>query len=442
MLKINMLLIKSIVFVCAFLLFQIELIIAKLFLPSYGGSYLVWGSCVVFFQAVLLSGYVYAHIVINKFGVYQYRKLHLVFILLPLIFFPGHAINLGLPQSGIPLSLDVFRLLLLTIGPVFFVLSTISIIGQSWLSGSQLPQRSNPYALYAVSNLGAFAALISYPFLFELVFSLDQQILMWRITYLAVVILQFIAVRTIEVNPQSKKIKETVDDLTTKQVCSWFLFGAAGTIMFLSVNNIITAEIDPLPLLWVVTLGIYLLAFVFNFKHKPWCPQWIVNKIHVILALSIVLYFLLRRGTLPISVSLNAFCVVLFVLCMYCQNRLYNSRPKNDAHLTKFYVVISLGSFVGGLIVSWIIPLVSTWFIEYLFGICVIAWAIVLGGKQVKVKFSEYIFVILCLLALFIWPIALFIILKLFRSHTYVYYHSVSVVLNEKRQSLKDCPLK
>jgi len=406
MLKINMFLIQSIIFICAFLLFQIELIIAKLLLPNYGGSYLVWGSCIVFFQAVLLLGYIYAHIVIKKFGIYQYRKIHLVFIVLPLIFFPGHAIDLGLPQSGIPLTVDVFRLLLLTIGPVFFVLSTISIIGQSWLSGSQLPQRSNPYALYAVSNLGAFAALISYPFLFELFFTLDQQILMWRIAYLVAVILQFIAVRSIEVNPEDKKEKEVVFDLPTKQVYSWFLFGIAGTVMFLSVNNIITAEIDPLPLLWIVTLGIYLLAFVFNFKRKPWCPQWIVNKIHVILALSIVLYFLLRRGALPVLVSLNAFCVILFVLCMYCQNRLYNSRPKNDVHLTKFYVVISLGSFVGGLIVSWIIPLVSTSFIEYLFGVSVIAWASCLGGEQTKVKFSEYFLLVICLLALFIWPIA------------------------------------
>lgn len=76
------------IFLSAFLLFQIEPIISKLFLPKFGGSYLVWGACVVFFQAALLLGYAYSHFVLQKFGIYKYRYFHLLLLVLPLFFFP------------------------------------------------------------------------------------------------------------------------------------------------------------------------------------------------------------------------------------------------------------------------------------------------------------------------------------------------------------------
>ncbi|MFC1709821.1 spermidine synthase [Candidatus Omnitrophota bacterium] len=246
--------------------------------------------------------------------------------------------------------------------------------------------------------------LLSYPFCFELFLTLDQQIVIWRWAYAVVIILQFIAVRLIKVKPVEMRKEEAGEKIEKNVLYSWFLFGAGATMMFLSVNNIITAEIDPLPLLWIVTLSIYLLAFVFNFKRKPWCPKWIVSKIHIILGWSVVLYFLLRQNELPVCASLNLFCLTLFLLCMYCQNRVYQSRPKNDAHLTKFYVVISLGSFIGGFIVSWIIPLVSISFIEYLLGLCVIAWAMLIKGKKVKLEFTDGLCIAFSLFILAIWP--------------------------------------
>ena len=160
-------------FVSAFLLFQIELIIAKIFLPRFGGSYLVWGACIVFFQFTLLLGYLYSHIVIRKFGMYRYRYLHLFLVLLPLLFFPGRPLPEIVSHAGIPLVIDIFMQLSLTIGLAFFVLSTISIVTQSWLAHSELPESRNPFMLYAVSNVGSFMGLLSYPFLFEAYFDLD-----------------------------------------------------------------------------------------------------------------------------------------------------------------------------------------------------------------------------------------------------------------------------
>ena len=148
-----------ITFIAAFLLFQLELIVSKMLLPDFGGSYLVWGACVVFFQAVLFLGYLYAYIILKKVGIKRYKPFHLVLFLLPLLCFPGRTMPEISPVNlNISLVLSVFWHLVLTIGPVFFVLSTTSVILQSWLADSDLAERDNPYTLYALSNLGSFVA--------------------------------------------------------------------------------------------------------------------------------------------------------------------------------------------------------------------------------------------------------------------------------------------
>ncbi len=128
-------------FLSAFLLFQIELIIAKLFLPHYGGCYLVWGACIVFFQAVLLAGYIFAFALLRRLGTASYLKVHLWLLFIPLLFFPLRDFHLSFGSFTIPLVLDIFWRLMVTIGPVFFVLSTMSLVTQSWLAASELKER-------------------------------------------------------------------------------------------------------------------------------------------------------------------------------------------------------------------------------------------------------------------------------------------------------------
>src|SRR5271168_4257957 len=111
-------------FLSAFLLFQIELIIAKLFLPNYGGSYLVWGACIVFFQAVLLTGYIFTHAFLQRLGMSFYLKVHLFLLFIPLLFFPLRDFHLlftpfflPLTPYPLPLVVDIFWRLTVTIGP-------------------------------------------------------------------------------------------------------------------------------------------------------------------------------------------------------------------------------------------------------------------------------------------------------------------------------------
>lgn len=398
---------KFITFLAAFLLFQIELIISKRLLPDFGGSYLVWGSCVVFFQAVLFLGYFYSYAILRKIGIQKYLPFYLGLFLLPLLFFPGRSFPEILPANfSIPLVLNVFMHLLWTIGPVFFVLSTASVMLQSWLSDSELDEKNNPYTLYAVSNLGSFAALLTYPFLFELFLDIGQQFLIWRLLYFLLLALIAYAVFTVKVSHESKlgKIWNT-NGATGADCFRWLFFSASGVVMFLSVTNIITYEIAPIPLLWVVPLCIYLVSFVLNFKQRPWAPAWVEDKFYLTFALSIAWFFIILSGFVPFFVELIPLCIFLFHICMFCQRKLYKHRPVNLDNLPLFYLVIAAGGFLGGLITTWVMPLISFSTSEYLLGLALIALALSVGTKSQLMGWRNIFFVAYVCIVLIVWPV-------------------------------------
>lgn len=403
-------------FLSAFLLFQIELVIAKIFLPKFGGSYLVWGGCIVFFQFALLLGYLYSHVVIRKFGMYRYRYLHLILILLPLLFFPGRALPEIAAHAGIPLVIDIFLQLSLTIGLAFFVLSTVSIVTQSWLSHSDLPESRNPFTLYAVSNVGSFLGLLSYPFLFEMYFDLDFQVLIWRILYFLFILLYVVSLWRIDYSDRvipdvmifDKSIfvkKHSFADEAVRRKLYWFLLSAAGCVLFLSVTNVITYEIAPCPLLWIIPLCVYLLSFVLTFRDLPYYPKWITEKFHLVMGFSVLLYFFAQKEILPISPQLIAFVVSLFALCMFCQHELYQSRPLEKDELTGFYLIISLGGFSGSIFVTWISPGLFTSPLEFLVGLFLIGFSLSLKQGSSRIKFHDLRMVAYVILFLITWPL-------------------------------------
>lgn len=396
------LLLNIVAFLSAFLLFQIELIVAKIMLPNYGGSYMVWGACMVFFQAVLLLGYLFSHLVITRVGIVRYRAVHLLLLLVPLLFFPGRPLTVGLPTAGIPLSLDVFWQLLLTIGPVFFALSTIGVSTQVWLSGSQLPQRTNPYALYGWSNLGSFAGLFSFPFVVEYFFTIPQQLLTWKVLYLFLIAVNLAAYLSIPMTRQNVS-SAPAGRIPKNDITQWFLLSVGAVMMFLSTTNIMTMEIAPVPVLWVIPLGIYLLAFVLNFKKDPWCPAWISEHIHTTIGFGVLFFFLPLQRSLPILLQMVVLNFLLFMLAMYCQNRLMNLRPRDDANMTFFYLVIAFGGFVGGVLTSWVIPLVSVSLTEYLAGLTVISLALTEEENAVT-RFRAVRYLVYFVLMMFVWP--------------------------------------
>ncbi len=379
---IKSLLLKSITFLSAFLLFQLELIVGKIFLHNFGGSYVVWGACVVFFQAMLLLGYQYSQVILEKLSIARYRYFHIILSLLPVLSFPGKSLPIEYPVHPVPLVLDIFGHLSWTIGLVFFVLSTTSIIYQVWLSKSTLPDRNNPYFLFATSNLGSFAALLSYPFFFELQFDLNQQQNIWRVGYAIFILLQILILVFVGVQKEKRPQMREAKNISNPFLWPVLLYSAAGVMIFLAVTNIITLEISPMPLLWVIPLSIYLLSFVLVFKKKSFCPSWIGSHSHLVLAAGIIVYFLIAGRQLSAFLQLVILFCLTFVLCLLAQSKIYSHKPSDHEALPRYYFFMSIGGFLGGLITSWVAPLISNDLLEYFLGLLAICLASREQGKK------------------------------------------------------------
>ncbi len=371
-------------FLGAFLLFQLELMVAKSLLPAFGGSYLVWGACMVFFQGMLLAGYAWAHYSQKWLGVRLYSRLHWLLLLAAVFVLPlklgGFDVDANSNLVG-----QVVRILLLVIGLPFFVLSATSVLMQKWLASSELAEGCNPYMLYGASNLGSILALISYPLLVEPFLPLAMQTQLWWCAFIGLVLLHFFCMpRKAALTKQAPQTTDVGTKSSTRGLLACFLLSASGCAALLATTNVMTFDMAAVPLLWVLPLIVYLLTFVLVFKRKPWLPAWTKRAYVFSILAGITLYLiLLFRLQLPIWCSILFYLGVLFIICLTCHIRLYELRPNNNHELTRFYLVISAGGFVGGSIVSWLIPQISSSLIEYPGMFCLSAFALALTDRSV-----------------------------------------------------------
>lgn len=352
-------------FLASFLLFQIQPMASKALLPLFGGSYLVWGSCMVFFQGMLLIGYLYAHVVQRWAGVFTYSRFHRLILLLPLAFFPFDFGRLAARVQDLPLALSVFWFLFSTVSIPVLVLSTASLILQRWLSVSPLAQRENPYRLYAASNLGSMLALLTYPVLVEPFLNLQMQGLIWWGAYLAFVLLHVLCTPR-ESDLENDRSVLSPGRVRAASIIQWLMLSAAGCFLLLAVTNVTTFDVASVSFLWVLPLSVYLLSFVLTFKRNPWYPQWMERILPWSMIFGMLLHLMtqLRLG-LPEHLAIVIHLLILFVVCLGCAARLVESKPRDAAHLTTYYLMIAVGGFLGSALVSWIIPLASKSLVEY-----------------------------------------------------------------------------
>ena len=364
---------RATVFGAAFLLFQIQPMTSKALLPGFGGSYLVWGASMVFYQAVLLLGYLYAHAVQRRLGVTRYARLHWVLLIgsaacLPLRF------DQPSPAGGLPLAAAVFGHLLLTVGLPILTLSTTSVLLQCRLSVSDLPGRDNPYVLYGASNLGSMLALITYPTVVEPLLTLEAQRVVWWTGYAAVVGLHLLCRPGA---PATVVPKGRAGRIPFSRLSGWFLLSAGACALLVATTNVITLDVAAVPLLWVLPLILYLLAFVLTFRARPWCPPAARRLLPWAVILGIHLQLMLQfRLALPAWLPIAAYLLVLFVVCLNCCARLMERKPTDPQHLTTFYLMIALGGFCGSALVCWVIPAVSRTLIEYPLAFVMVAVAL------------------------------------------------------------------
>jgi hypothetical protein len=349
------------IFLSAFLLFQVQPVIARYLLPWFGGSPAVWNTCLLFFQALLLCGYFYAHKL-------RARWIHLILLVASLLFLPAvpRADVWGTPAPVADPTGRILLLLLLTVGVPYFTLSATAPLLQRWVSLSA--PETPPWRLYALSNLGSFLALLSYPFLIEPYLPLKTQSSMWAWMYgLFAVLCALTAGRVGPAADAPVPAPGGAAKPRTGQVLFWLGLSAAGSTLLLAATNQISQEIAVNPFLWVAPLSVYLLSFVLTFESQRWYKrEWFA----VLAGLGAAAACAVTSAAVIVSwpVQLAVYLGSLFLLCMICHGELFRSRPEPQ-HLTSFYLTVAAGGVLGGIFVALLAPHIFTEFTEYPIGL-------------------------------------------------------------------------
>ncbi len=407
-------LLNVIVFLGAFLLFTVELIAANALLPGFGGSYLVWSSCMMFFQGVLFLGYLYAYLYQWKLSLRRTFFIHLLLIFLPLLFFPIRLDLFQNPSYTKPMVIEIIGLLFRTIGLAFWILTTTSVMLQQYLASSTLTRNKNPYVLYATSNLGSVVALTAYPFLIAPLLRLSMQINWWQKGYMLFFVLHivlFVFVKRL-IPKKEKAHRESKQSLAKMQIFRWILLSASASAMMLAVTNTITFDLAAIPLFWILPLSIYLLSFILTFKRKIWYPLWLKDRFPFAVIIGFFLFLLMLQSyKLPVWILLIFHPLILLIVCVTCNGELIQSKPSSVGHMTLFYIIISFGSFLGSVLVSWIIPIISTSVIEYPFALLLAVLAQRSTVEQNRLNRSSIIQLLVLIILIVMWPVTVNVIL-------------------------------
>jgi hypothetical protein len=377
-----MLLYSLTVFLGAFLLFQIEPLIGKFILPWFGGAPSVWSTCLVFFQLVLLAGYLYAHALARRASPRAARAWHVALLLLSLVALAALAVAWGSPilassgwrpaDPGHPVR-RILLLLATSIGLPYLLLSATSPLVQVWASRTH--PRARVYRLYALSNLASLLALITYPTLVERLLSLRTQAWLWSATYAA------FAAATLACVIRSREVDSALPPLPPGEGRGeganiadqsdpsppitnhkspvtnhffWFSLAAAGSMMLMATTNQMCQEVAAIPFLWVLPLCLYLASFVICFESDRLYSRALFGPAFLA-ALCWAAIVLFRGFVVPIRIQIAALSTALFTACMVCHGELARSKPP-PARLTSFYLTIAAGGAAGGIFVALIAP--------------------------------------------------------------------------------------
>ncbi len=355
------------IFVSALLLFSVQPLFTKMVLPRLGGSPAVWSVAMVFFQSLLLAGYAYAHLLMQVRNRAIPVAVHLLVLLAALLTLPlSISASFGEPPNS-AYAFWLLGLFALSIGLPFFALAANNPMLQAWFVRTGHPAGPDPYFLYASSNIGSFLALLSYPVLFEPVFSLRSQNLMWTAGY-ALLILLIAGCGLLLLRAPAAAAALDIEDTdapapswTTK--ARWIFLAAVPSGLLIAVTAHISTDVAAAPLLWVLPLSLYLLTWVLVFQSRPLLSQsWMLMMQP--LAIAGVVVLLAVGGEQNLLLTLGGHQLCFFVIAMACHGELARTRPP-ARYLTGFYVALSFGGMLGGLFAGLISPYAFSWVAEY-----------------------------------------------------------------------------
>jgi hypothetical protein len=360
-------------FVSAALLFWLEPMFAKMALPVLGGTTAVWTTCMLFYQATLLAGYAYANTVTRRIHPKWQAILCAGLALAPLLILP-----FSFPAGRVPpveRNPIPWLLMILTfvVGLPFFVLSTVGPTLQKWFAGIGHPLSDDPYFLYAASNFGSMLGLLSYPILIEPRFRLAEQTRLWAYGYGALVVLMIACAAMLwraplrarnsgeSAGPESEDVASSAPPLGER--LRWLALAFVPSSLMLGVTTVLTTEIPPIPMFWVLPLAIYLLSFILVFAKKPPLSHSHITERMPLLILAGIIPFILKTDW-PLFLEVIINLMTLFVVAVACHGELAKRRP-TTSQLTRFYLWIALGGVLGGLFNAVIAPLIFSTVMEF-----------------------------------------------------------------------------
>ena len=355
----------------AFLLFQVQPLLGKFFLPWFGGSATVWSVCMLFFQTILLAGYAYAHWLSQRMTLRTQVRVHLAVVAaavavlcvqaacwaLPL--FPG---LFWKPTGADAPHIRLLGALLVAVGIPGIALAATSPLMQAWYAAAA-PERS-PYRLYALSNAGSLGALLSYPFLVEPLMPLPGQSMLWSILFglfgLCTVRAGWLLLKDGRISESISPIDQTSQAGNPRRglKATWILLAFCGSVLLLGTTNQLCQEVAVMPFLWVAPLAAYLLTFVLTFRSSGgysrvfWIPAFAVTC-------GASAYAFSEPFGTGIALQGLIFMFTMFSGCMVCHGELVRLKPL-PRHLTSFYMSMSIGGALGGAAVSLAAPVLLT----------------------------------------------------------------------------------
>jgi hypothetical protein len=373
------------IFLGAFLLFQVQPLMAKFILPWFGGGPGVWTTCMLFFQVCLLGGYAYAHGLTRFFSKRTQAGIQVALLLIALVFLPIVPDAHWKPGAGDDPAWRILLLLTVCLGLPYFMLASTGPLLQAWFS--RLHPGASPYRLYALSNLGSLLALVSYPFVFEPLLMRRTQAGLWAWSFrLFVLLCGWCAWKFSRARPKEEASRGRAATPPAPAAASvpptpavkawWFGLPACGSVLLLATTNKLCLDVAAIPFLWILPLSLYLLTFIVCFDR----PAWYSRKVFTLLLVPLLgwLCYTLSKGS---QVSLWGQLAVLgsnlFVGCMICHGEVYRLKPA-PRFLTSFYLYIAAGGAAGGLFVGIVSPMVFRSYAELNWGFWLLA-ALVLG---------------------------------------------------------------
>jgi len=350
----------------AFLVFQVQPVISKCVLPWFGGTPAVWTTCMLFFQVLLFAGYLYAHVLRTLFRPLVQGCIHISLLGMAALALPIEPSNAWKPTGSESPTLHLLWMLSVHVGLPYFVLSSTGPLVQAWLSYRDNSDRV--YRLYALSNAGSLAALLSYPFLVDPLLSVSNQSLVWSLMFCLFALIQgVVAIGLFRVPTPAEQATNTplvpATSLNSKvpswkvRSC-WIALPALASTMLLVVTNHVCQNVAVVPFLWVLPLSLYLLSFIICFDSPQWYkPKWTATATLVSICFIPLLNVLPNH--LQLLTEVSSYMVMLLGVCLLCHGEVARLKP-DAAKLTQYYMLMSGGGAIGGIIVAIICPLLLT----------------------------------------------------------------------------------